>query len=476
VTASVRLPRAVASTLIALAAGVMLALAPVDARAMTIERVVSPLGIEAWLVQDRTLPLIALDFAIRGSADQDPADKPGVANMATSLLDEGAGPFDAAAFQDRLESKAIELDFRAGRDYLRGTLRTLKANRDEAFDYLRLALTEPRFDPPVVERIRAQLMSRLQRESTSPGDMASRNWWATAFPGHPYGNPVNGTPDSLPRISVDDLKSYVGRVLARDSLKIALVGDIDPETAGKLIDRTFGALPAKADLTPVAAAVPQGLGRRIVIPLDVPQAVVNFGGPGISRADPDFMAAYIVNHVLGGGSFSSRLYREVREKRGLAYGIYSGLLWFQHSAVLVGSTATRDEATGDSIEVIEREVRRMHDQGPTAEEFAKAKTYLKGAFALGLDTSSRIANQLVQIQLDNLGIDYIERRASLIDAVSLDDTKRAAKRLLDGGLLVTIVGRPRGVSSSEGVPAAPSGQLAKPQEATAAGRAPEPPR
>jgi zinc protease len=434
--------------LAALLAGALLVLAAPAARAVTIERVISPGGIEAWLVRN-SAPMIALEFAILGSADQDPADKPGVANMVASLLDEGAGPYDAMAFHGRLERRAIEIGFRAGRDQLRGTLRSLKENREEAFDYLRLALTEPRFDAEAVERMRAQTMSRLHRETVSPNDIASRNWWATAFPGHPYGRPVDGTLESLPRITVDDLRSYTRHVLARDTLKVAMVGDIDPQAAGELLDRTFGKLAAKAELTPAVAVVAQGLGRRIVIQLDVPQAVVNFGGPGISRSDPDFMAAYIVNHVLGGGSFSSRLYREVREKRGLAYGISDSLVWLKHTALMIGSTATRADATGKTIEIIEHEIRRLAEEGPTEEEFIKAKTYLKGAFALGLDTSNRIAGQLVQMQLDNLGIDYIERRPGLIDAVTLADAKRVAKRLLDNGLLVTVVGRPEGVTSKE---------------------------
>jgi len=469
VNASLR--RAAARCLVTLVAGAAIALAALPARAMTIERVVSPLGIEAWLVSDRTLPLIAVEFAFRGSADQDPPDKPGIANMATSLLDDGAGPFDANAFHDRLERKAIELSFRAGRDYLRGTLRTLAENRDEAFDDLRLALTEPRFDAAAVERMRAQVISRLRREILSPNDMASRNWWATAFPDHPYGQPVDGTFESVPKITIDDLRSYTRRAFARDNLKIAVVGDIDAATAAQLIDRTFGALPAKAELKPVAPVVPQELGRRIVIHLDVPQAVVNFGGPGIARSDPDFMAAYIVNHILGGGAFSSRLYIEVREKRGLAYGISDSLLWLDRTALLLGHTATRADATGETIELIEREINRLAEDGPTEAEFVKAKSYLKGAFALGLDTSNRIASQLLQMQLDNLGIDYMERRAGLIDAVTLADAKRVAKRLLAGGLLITVVGRPQGVSSSES--AGGASQLAKPRETPAAGREPE---
>jgi zinc protease len=453
--------------LLALAAGALLSLAAPAADAMTIERVISPGGIEAWLVHDSAVPVIAVEFAVPGGADQDPADKPGVANMTASLLDEGAGPFDATTFHNRLERKAIELSFRAGRDFFRGTLRTLKENRDEAFDYLRLALTEPRFDAADVERIRAQIVSRLQRETTNPNDMASRNWWATAFPDHPYGRPVNGTVESLSRITAGDLKSYAKRALARDNLKIAVVGDIDAATAGQLIDRTFGGLPAKSELTPVASVAPQGLGRRIVTPLDVPQAVVNFGTPGIGRSDPDFIAAYIVNHILGGGSFSSRLYREVREKRGLAYGVSDSLVWLNRTALLLGSTATRADATGQTIDIIEHEIRRLAEEGPTEEEFAKAKTYLKGSFALGLDTSNRIAAQLLQMQLDNLGIDYIERRPGLIDAVTLVDAKRVAKRLLEGGLLITVVGRPEGVTSTDGALGGAPKHLAKPNSTPA---------
>jgi zinc protease len=455
--------RAAARILIVLATGAALTLATPPAHAMTIERVVSPGGIEAWLVRDRTLPLIAVEFAIRGSADQDPADKSGVANMATSLLDEGAGPYEAVAFHELLERKAIELTFRAGRDHLRGTLRTLKENRDQAFDALQLALSEPRFDPPAVERIRAQIMSRLRRESVSPKDIANRSWWGTAFPGHPYGRSVTGTSESVTRITTDDLKAYTGRILAREHLKVAVVGDLDQETAGQLLDRAFGRLPATTEFAPVASIAPQGIGRRIVTHLDVPQAVVTFGGAGIARSDPDFMAAYIVNHILGGGSFSSRLYREVREKRGLAYGVSNSLIWLNHAALLIGSTATRAEATGQTIEIIEGEIQRLAEEGPSEEEFDKAKTYLKGSFALGLDTSNRIASQLVQMQLDNLGIDYIERRESLIDSVTLADAKRVAKRLLSGGLLVTVVGRPKDVTSTEAIETGASpGQLGQP--------------
>ena len=347
-----------------------------------------------------------------------------------------------------MENKAIELGFQTGRDFVRGTLRTLKDNKDEAFDLLRLALTAPRFEANAIERVRSQIISQLQRATTSPNDISSRTWWSTAFPDHPYGRQVNGTLESVPRITADDMRAYTKRVFARDTLKIAVVGDIDLDGAAALIDRTFGPLPAKGDLKPIPNVTMQGMDRRIVVDLDVPQAVVTFGGPGIERNDPDFIAAYIVNHILGGGAFSSRLYREVREKRGLAYGVSTSLLWLNHTAIMIGGTATRADVTGEAIDIITREVSQFAKDGPTADELAKAKTYLKGSYALGFDTSSKIASQLVQLQLDHLGIDYIDRRSAMIDAVTLEDAKRVSKRLLSGGLLVTVVGKPKGVTST----------------------------
>ncbi len=418
------------------------------ALATTIERVVSPGGIEAWLVHEPAVPMIAIDFAFVGGAAQDPAGKAGTASLVASLLDEGAGDLDSKTFHARLERKAIELGFQAERDTLRGTLRTLTQNKDEAFEYLRLALTEPRFDQSDVEVIRSQILSLLRRATTSPTDIANLRWWQTAFADHPYGRPVNGTLESVPTVTIGDLKDYTRRALARGNLKVAVVGDIDADSVKVMLDRVFGALPAQPDLKPVPNVSPQGLGRRIVIKLDVPQAVVTFGGPGIARKDPDFMAAYIVNHILGGGAFSSRLYQEVREKRGLAYSVYDSLVWLNHSALFLGGTATRADRASETLDVIDKEIHRLAEDGPTADELAKAKAYLNGSFVLNLDTSSKIAALLVQLQLDGLGIDYFTRRSEMINAVTLEDARRVAKRMLDGGMLVTVAGRPEGLAST----------------------------
>ena len=435
--------------LFAAACAALALIAAAPASAMTIEKVVSPSGITAWLVREPSLPLIAVNYAFHGGSAQDEADRAGTANLAADLLDEGAGDLDGKTFHDRLENHAIEMRFQAARDYFHGSLRTLSENRNEAFDLLHLALSAPRFDADAIERVRGQMLAILRRQSADPNSLASRNWWQAAFPGHPYGRESQGSLDSVPRIAAADLRDYVRRVFARNELTVSIVGDVDAKAAGELIDRAFGGLPAKNDLKPVASATPTGLGRRIVVNLDVPQAVVTFGGPGLARHDPDFMAGYVVNHILGGGNFTSRLYREVREKRGLAYGVSDQLVWFRRAAVVLGGTATRADRTADALAIVESETKRMAEGGPTAAELVAAKGYLKGAYALSLDSSAKIAAQLTQIQLDNLGIDYIQRRSALIDAVTIDDAKRAAKRLYGGGMLVTVVGRPKGLTSSE---------------------------
>jgi zinc protease len=370
--------------------------------------------------------------------------------MAASSLDEGAGDLDAKAFQQVIERNAISLSFRANRDDFRGSLKVLSDRKDAGFDLLRLALTQPRFDQEPVERIRAQMLTALKRETTSPSDIGSRLWWRTAFPDHPYGRPTNGTLESVPNIQRDDLKAFTGRVLARDNLKVGVVGDIDAKELGLVLDRIFGALPAKAELSSIPDTKLASVGRTLEVELDVPQTVVSFGGIGIARKDPDYIPAFMVNHILGGGSFSSRLYREVREKRGLAYSVYSYLLPLDATSLFMGGTQTRTDKSKEAVGLIEEEIKRLAQSGPSEDELEKTKSYLKGSYALNFDTSTKIAAQLVQLQVDELGMDYWERRNGLIDAVTLEDVRRVARRLLDGGVLVTVVGRSQPIAAKQG--------------------------
>lgn len=411
--------------------------------ASRIQRVVSPGGVEAWLVEDYTVPLVALEVSLPAGSAQDPADKPGVGYFLSGLLDEGAGPYDSAAYHERLDEFAIELRFNIDRDRMSGHLRTLVKHRAEAFDMLRLSLCEARLDDEPVERVRAQIEAGIRHEVNDPDSMVGRAFFAAAFPGHPYGRPVHGTLESLPTITRDDLVAYRSRVLARDGLKIGVVGAIDAVALAAELDRVFGALPARASLNPVPTVEPHGVGTRKVVELDIPQSSLRFGARGLMRNDPDWIPGIVVNHVLGGGVFSSRLFREVREKRGLAYSVWSQLAPYEHAALHFGGTSTKNERVAESLAVIEAEIASLVEHGPSDEELDKARKYLTGSYALGFDTSTKIAGQLVRIQVENLGIDYMERRNGLVAAVTAEDARRTARRIYgDGRLLVAIVGKP----------------------------------
>jgi zinc protease len=422
-----------------------------EAKAMKIQSVKSPGGIEAWLVEEHSVPLMAMRFVFEGGSTQDPAGKEGVANFMAGMLDEGAGDLNAAAFQERMEELAVRMSFEDTREAFYGSFETLTANRDAAADMLRLAITKPRFDADAVDRVRKQLMASLAYAAKDPDKVAAKAWAARAFAGHPYSRPTDGTTESLQKISGADLEAYRKRVFARDTLKVVAVGDIDAAQLGALLDKIFGSLPAKADLTPVAQVSPAAKDKLEVIEMDVPQSVATFGMLGIARKDPDFLPAFVLNQILGGGGFASRLTEEVREKRGLAYSVYSYLQPYQHVAIFGGGVATKNEEIGQSLDVIRAELKRMADSGPTATELDNAKKYLTGSFALRFDSNAKIANQLLWMLREDMGIDYVDKRNAQVEAVTLEDLKRVAKRLLKtDDLIITVVGKPKGLTAPRG--------------------------
>jgi len=431
----------------------MALLAPLPATAMTIDRVTSPGGIEAWLVQDRSVPVVALEFTFRGGAAVEPAGREGTASLLAAMLIEGAGEFDSQRFQGALEERVVSLGFEAGLDSFGGSLKTLVENLDFSADMLRLALTAPRFDTVDLERVKARTVIGLRRAAEEPSTIAGRVWMATAFPDHPYGRPTRGTPETVTALDAEALRGFLRDNLTRDRLIIGASGDITPEALGRLVDRVFGGLPARGVTVDVPEVTPKNLGRTLAARRSVPQSVVTLGHHGVKRDDPDYYAATIVNYILGGGGFNSRLTTEVREKRGLAYSVYSYLGSYDHAGLMMGGTATENARVAQSLEIIRREWQKMHDEGPTESELANAKTYLTGSFPLRLDASNRIARLLVTIQYDNLGIDYLDKRTGLIEGVTLADARRVARRLLNADQLLTVVvGEPAGLVGAEEAP------------------------
>ncbi|MEE2981074.1 MAG: pitrilysin family protein [Pseudomonadota bacterium] len=419
------------------------------AGATEVQRVISPGGIEAWLVEEHSIPILSLRASFRGGAAFDQAGREGTATMASSLIDEGAGGYDSQAFQTRLEDLSVRISFSAGLDTFGATLKTLSENTDEAFELLRLAMTEPRFDEEPVERIRGQYFVHLARQAEDPNYLVGRAWYTMAFPGHPYSRPLEGTPETMAAITADDMRAFMAAQLARDRVYIGVVGDSTPERLRDLLDSTFGGLPAIGAPAETVVAAPGAPGTLTVIDRDIPQSIALFGGAGLERHDPDYYAAYIMNYILGGSGFTSRLTEEVRNKRGLAYSVYTYLAPMDYSAIHIGQVATQNNAVAESLDIIRAELARMRDHGVTAEELADAKTYLTGSFPLRLDSNGKIASLLVGIQFEDLGIDYIDRRNSYMEAVTLDDVNRMARRLLKPeALQIIVIGRPEGLSGN----------------------------
>lgn len=422
-------------------------------QAMEIERVVSPGGIEAWLVQEDEVPVIVMEVAWKGGAATDPEGKSGVANMVSGLLDEGAGELSSSEFQIRMQDIAARMSFSADSDYFNGTLTTLATHKEEAFELFSMAITEPRFDEDAVERIRGQIATILVRNRQSPDWIATNNWYKAAFGDHPYARDEDGTPESIAAITRDDLAAFTEKALAKDNLKIAVVGPVSPSELRVLLDKTFGELADEAQVPEVPPVKVAGDGEVQVVIRDFPQSVMVFGLQGVAREDPDFIPAYVMNYILGGGSFSSRLTEEVREKRGLAYSIGSYLYPMEHAAMLLGQVGTKNERVGQTLSLVHKEMARMAEEGVSEQELKDAKTYLTGSYPLRFMSNSSIANQLLGIQIAGYGIDYVDRRNGLIEEVTREDVARVAKRLLKPDeLLVTIVGKPNLSPNPEGLP------------------------
>lgn len=420
---------------------------PAAAAAIEIQEVTSPGGIKAWLVEEHSIPFVAMDIQFQGGTSLDAEGKRGAVNLMTGLLEEGAGEMDARAFAEARETLAASYSFDSGDDSLSVSARFLTENRDEAVELLRQALVDPRFDADAIERVRAQVLSIIASDAKDPNDIASRTFDALAFGDHPYGSSSNGTADSVAALTREDLVAAHQAVMARDRIFIGVAGDITAEELGPLLDRLLGDLPAKGAPMPSRADYLLKPGVTVV-PYDTPQSVAIFGHEGLDRHDPDFFAAYVMNHILGGGGFESRLMTEVREKRGLTYGIGSYLVPKDLGALYIGQVASSNARMAEAVEVIRQQWGALAAEGVSAEELTEAQTYLTGAYPLRFDGNGRIAGILSGMQMTGLPASYIDTRNDEINAVTLADVKRVAQRLMrPEELHFVVVGKPDGLES-----------------------------
>ncbi len=389
--------------------------------------VTSPGGIEAWLVEDHSIPFVALEIRFRGGYALDPEDAQGVGYLMTGLLEEGAADMDARAYAQRTEALAADFDFDISLDTVSVSAKMLSENRDAAVEHLRAALIEPRFDEDAIERVRAQIQSIIASNAQDPGDIANARFDAIAFPGDPYGRTKEGTRERVAALTRDDIVAAHLGMMARDRVYVGAAGDITAEELGLLLDRLLGDLPATGLPVP-PATVPQLTGGITVVPFDTPQSVAIFGHEGMMRDDPDYIPAFILNQIVGGGGFSSRLMTEVREERGLTYGIGSYLVPFDRAALYMGQFSSDNSTMAEAIAVVQDQWADIATNGITAEELEAAKTYLTGAYPLRFDGNGRIANILVGMQMADLGLDYIPTRNDQVNAVTLDEINAVAAR------------------------------------------------
>lgn len=421
----------------------------VPARAeIEIQEITSPGGFTAWLVEDHSIPFTALELRFRGGTSLDAPGKRGATYLMAGLLEEGSGELQAQDYARALENLAASFSYDTDRDSLSISAKFLSENRDEAVALLQQTLFEPRFDQDALDRVRAQVLAGLRSDLKDPNKIASLAFAQMAYGDHPYASSGKGTIESVSELNRQDIFDAHEAVFARDRLYVSAVGDITADELGALLDSLLGQL---ADVGaplpgPAEVTIPGGIS---IVDYDTPQSVALFGHVGITRDDPRFFAAYIMNQILGGGSFDSRLMEEVREKRGLTYGVYSYLFPQDLAAIYMGQLASANGKMAEAVEVIQAEWQRMATEGVTEKELQDAKTYLTGAYPLRFDGNGRIASILVGMQMDDLPIDYVRTRNDKINAVTLEEINRVAGEvLLPETLHFTVVGRPEGLVSS----------------------------
>ncbi len=424
------------------------AAAALPARAeVDIQTITSSGGIGAWLVEEHSLPFIALEIAFVGGSSLDVEGKRGAINLMTGLLEEGSGDLDARGFARATEALATSFSFSSDSEQVSISARFLTENFDASVALLRDAIQNPRFEDADIERVRAQVISGLAFAAKDPNDIASKTFASMAYGAHPYGTVAAGTPESVGALTRDDMVEAHRNVLVRDRVLVGAVGDITPEQLGTLLDLLLGDLPESGPMLPPKVQ-PQIEGGITVVDFDTPQSVALFGQPGISISDDDYFAAVLLNQILGGGSFESRLMQEVRVARGLTYGVYSYLHSRDLADAYMGSVSSANDRIAEAISVIKDQWRLAAENGVTEEELGNAKTFLTGAYPLRFDGNSTIAGILVGMQLIGLDSEYIKTRNEKVERVTLDDVKRVAGELMDpDGLRFVVVGKPEGLAS-----------------------------
>ncbi len=427
--------------------GILLSLS-LPARALpAIQEVTSPGGIHAWLVEDHRLPLFTLAFGFQGGVERDPADKQGLAVLTASLLAEGgAGPWDALTFQRRLANHGISFSVDAGRDAVRGVVRSPRDQRGVAVTMARLALTAPRLDPRDFERLRDRQKAAVRTLAGDTDWQARAVLLETVFPNHPYHQRSLGTEKTLNNLTLDDVRG-LARGLTRARLVVTAAGALTPQELGKVVDQIFGALPAALPDRTLLPAVWPETPVAVEVPREGEQTRLMFALPLPRPTDPDWEAVEVANWILGGGGLTSRLAKAVREDAGLTYGIGTGLAPMELASFLMGKTIVSNAEAGRVQGTILDVWQRLRDEGPSQEDVARAQDYVIGALPLALTSTASLAEGMLELRLDHRPPDEWAQHLARLRAVTLEDVRRVLDRWLDPSRLTWVaLGAPHGMT------------------------------
>ncbi len=405
-------------------------------------RIIEEAGVTAWLVEDASLPIVALNWAWPGGVAHDPAGQEGRLSLAAAMLTEGAGGLDNVAFADALRDAGIALQFGPGRDGFSASLRALSDAWPEALRLARLAMTAPAMEARALDRARARAVVAARQALETPRGLASRAFWAAAFPGHPAAR--FSSPESIVAIPADGLREALGAQLRREGVLLAATGAIDEAGVRAAIRELFGALPAG---TPAAAPPLPAMARfgRVVVDKAAPQSAVLFGQDAVPPDAAQWEATQVALRILGGGGFSSRLMREIREERGLTYGIGAGLDVLSGRAVVLGQASTDNATAAQMIALLEQAWARMAADGPTAEELAEAVDFLNGSMPLQFSDTRRIAGGMLSLMQNRRTPEWLAGRPARLSALRLADVAGAARRFGEEPLRVAVAGQPQGL-------------------------------
>jgi len=392
-----------------------------------IEHWTLPSGARVYFVESRVLPMLDVQVDFAAGSMFDPAGKSGTAALTRSTLDLGAGVRDETAIAEQLADIGATLGGGADTDRASVAVRTLSApeKREAALDILKNVLQAPRYDAAIFEREKARTVASLKEAMTRPDAIAGRAFWNALYPVHPYGR--QATPESVAALTRDDLAAYHARYYTAANASITLVGDISRAEAERIAETLIGGLPVgSAASLPAPPTVPPGSTVKLAHPAS--QAHVMIGLPAIERGNPDFFPLQVGNYTLGGGGFVSRLMKEVRDARGYAYSVYSYFAPLKQSGPFQIGLQTKRSQANDAIKVSRDVLAGFLKNGPSAEELEAAKANLTGSFPLRLDSNKKILDNVAVIGFYGLPLDYLDRYQANVQAVTVDDVKRAFSR------------------------------------------------